>query len=272
MFYAPHLRHFLPRNFAIPIGSPFLSTAAGLITLSLTVIPPLVYFHPGDLLAQLSLMPQLETLRITFHSPISSRDVVGQLLHMPITAHVTLPNLRWLTLGGINAYLEALLSQINATVFEKVQIIFFNQLTLSVPHLLQFLATAENLRFRCASLTFRSGCIFVRMDPRSETGMYALSVHVACKHLDWQVASAAQLFDVLRPVLSSVEYLYLKYKRSSISTQWRNEADRTRWRELLRPLSNAKTLSWTMGLSGSSLVRYNYSRRWRITRGTKAVT
>jgi hypothetical protein len=39
MFYAPHLRHFLPRNFAIPIGSPFLSTAAGLITLSLNRDP-----------------------------------------------------------------------------------------------------------------------------------------------------------------------------------------------------------------------------------------
>ena len=200
-------------------------------------------------------MPQLETLRITFHSPISSRDVVRQLLHMPIIVDVTLPNLRWLTLGCINAYLEAFLLQINAPVLEKVQIIFFDQLTLSVPHLLQFLATAENLRFRCVSLTFSSGCIFVRMDPRSETGMYALSVHVACKHLDWQVASAAQLFDVLRPVLSSVEYLYLKYKRSSISTQWHNEADRTRWRELLRSFSNAKMLLVDDGLVVGELSR-----------------
>ena len=41
--------------------------------------------------------------------------------------------------------------------------------------------------------------------------MYAFYMHVACRHLDWQMASAAQIFDQLRPVGSAVEHLTLDY-------------------------------------------------------------
>jgi hypothetical protein len=39
--------------------------------------------------------------------------------------------------------------------------------------------------------------------------IYAFYMHVACRHLDWQMASAAQIFDQLRPVSSAVEHLTL---------------------------------------------------------------
>jgi hypothetical protein len=88
-FQAPHLRHFILKNFAFSIQSSLLTTTAGLVTLSLGFISPSAYFHPGDLLIQLSLMPQLETLRVTFHSPIPHRIVEEQLLYTPITTRYT---------------------------------------------------------------------------------------------------------------------------------------------------------------------------------------
>jgi hypothetical protein len=61
-------------------------------------------------------------------------------------------------------------------------------------------------------------------------------------HLDWQVASAAQVLHTLKAVFSAVEHLTLKYDRHSISSEWNNEADRTQWRELFGLFGNVKTL------------------------------
>jgi hypothetical protein len=64
------------------------------------------------------------------------------------------------------------------------------------------------------------------------------------RHLDWQVASAAQVFNTLGTVFSAVEHLTLEYAsdRLSISSEWNNEADRGQWRELLGSFGNVKTL------------------------------
>jgi len=58
----------------------------------------------------------------------------------------------------------------------------------------------------------------------------------------FHVAFAANYFNALKTALSSVEVLILECWRADVSSEWRNEADRTQWRDLLRPLSNLKTL------------------------------
>ena len=75
-------------------------------------------------------------------------------------------------------------------------------------------------------------------------------MRVGCRHLNWQVASLAQISDALRTVLSAVEHLTLEYWRSSISSEWHHEADRSQWRELLRPFSKVKILVVPTGLVG----------------------
>ena len=153
-FQAPHLRHLLLFNFAIPIRSPLLTTAVGLVTLTLDWIHPSAYFPPNDLLQRLSLMPQLEVLRIGFHSPVPNHEVEMQLLDTPTMTHITLPNLRFFAFKGVNAYLEALLPRMTTPSLEKLHINFFNQLTFSFTHFLQFISTRENLRIRSAEFRF----------------------------------------------------------------------------------------------------------------------
>lgn len=245
-FQAPNLRHLVLDNVTFPITSPLLTPTAGLVTLSLMGIRPSANLRPQDFLQRLALMPQLETLGIDFHSPIPSRDIKRQLWRMPMV-HVTLPNLRWFGFRGVSAYLEALLSRITAPLLEKLQILFFNQLTFSVPHLLEFIRPAENLRFSNARLTFHEGGISTRVYPYEGAKMYALYVDVGCKLFDWQVASAAQILNTLRSVFSSVEHLTLEY---AISSEWHNEADPAQWRKLLESFSDVKTLLVDAGLVG----------------------
>ena len=243
-FQAPQLRHLVLFNFAFPAGSLLLTTAVGLVTLSLQMTPPSAYFHPNDLLQRLSLMPQLEVLGIDFHTPVPNHEVELQLVDTPIMTHTTLPNLRWLALGGVGAYLEALLPWMTTPLLNKLQIAFVDQLTFSVPHLLEFLGIAKNLRFRSAWVVFRDQGFDMEVYPHPGARMYTLNIEVVCERLDWQVASATQILNALKTVFSAVEYLTVQYGRHStpLELERQNEAEHMQWRELLRSFSNVKTL------------------------------
>ena len=243
----PHLRH-LAIDCSIPIRSPLLGTAAGLVTLYLVLHHPITYFQPTVLLRWLSLMPQLEMLLIFFSFAVPNRDVERQLMRMPIM-HITLPNLRTFIFQAVSAYSEAVLSGITASRLENFQISYHKQLTFSVPQLPQFMGRIENLRFDRAEFNFDSEQVYVQVNP-PETNMQidAFSMNVNCWHLDWQVSSVAQIFDALSQIFSAVEHLAVAQQVHSRSSGEHNEVDRTEWRKLLRSFSNVKTLRIDDGL------------------------
>ncbi|KAH9958566.1 hypothetical protein BC827DRAFT_554469 [Russula dissimulans] len=245
---APHLNRLILHNFAFPIGSPLLTTAAALVTLSLSSIPSNV-LSLSVLLQRLSLLPQLESLKIGFHSPIPNRDVESQRLNVPITTHITLPNLRWFVFKGSAAYLEALLSRIAVPLLEKLQIVFFNQLVFSIPRLLQFTREAEGLKPRSARINFSPQGVFMGMYPSERTGADAFKFHmsVICKHLDWQLGCAAQIFNALSTVFPMVEDLSLECEGHRITPELYQDADRTVLRELLVSFGGLRTLRMNDG-------------------------
>ena len=243
---APHLRHLSLTNFALPIRSRLLTTAAGLVTLNLIINNnPSTYFQPNALLQWLSFMSQLETLVIVL-IPVRNLDVERQSTRMPIT-HLTLSNLRWFGFQGVSAYVESVAHQITTPRLEKLQISFFNQLTFSVPHLRQFMSRTENLRFTSARFKFSSEGVYAEVFPREETEKYALQIRVFCWHLDWQLSSVAQIFNSLSHMFSAVEGLSVEHDKHSRSTEEHNEVDRREWRKLLMSFSNVKTLHGNHG-------------------------
>ena len=243
---APHLRHLTLIGFALPIGSRLLTTAVGLVTLGLRMNDPSTYFHPNALLHWLSFMPQLETLAIFFFFPVPNREVERQLTRTPI---ITLPNLRVLDFRGVSAYLEALVHRITTPRLERLFIIFFNQLTFSVPRLMQFMNTTENLRFDSAIFRFYDERVYVEVYPPGAAKMKAaLVINVRCWHLDWQVSSAAQISNSLGHLFSVVEHLTLEHEEHSRSSEEHNEVDRTEWHKLLGSFRNVKTLYIGNGL------------------------
>jgi hypothetical protein len=181
---APNLRHLKLEGFACPIQSRLHPTAAGLVTLYLILDHQSAYFQPNVLLQSISFMPQLESLVIFFSLPVPNRDVERQLTHTPITTHVTLPNLRLFWFRGVSAYLEAVVCRITTPRLEMLQIQLFKQLTFSVPRLVQFLNTTENIWFDNAVFTFGDKRVVVVMFSR-EADTYAFGLSVDCWHLDW---------------------------------------------------------------------------------------
>ena len=249
-FQAPHLRSLSLVGFALPIRCRLLTTTVGLVTLTLYMIHPSTYFQPNTLLRWISVMPQLEMLSIGFEFPIPGRDVEIQLTDTPIIAHVTLPNLRYFQFRGVPSYLEALVHRMTTPRLEKLLIDFYNQLTFSVPRLLQFVNAAENLRFGSARFRFLKNGGNVSVYPREEAEMPGLAIYVLCWHLDWQVSSMAQIINSLSQVFSAVEHLTLDHDEHDQSSEEHNEVERTEWRRLLRPFNNVKTLRIENGLVG----------------------
>ncbi|KAI9507408.1 hypothetical protein F5148DRAFT_118044 [Russula earlei] len=199
-------------DFTAPIPSPLVATCHRPRHTIASRNPSSAYFHPNDLLQRLSLMPQIETLIITFHSPFPAVTSEATL-RMPPRSHVTLPNLPWLVLKDANAYVEKVVSQITTPALEQLEIMFFSQLSHSVPQLLDFMSTTETLRFTCAVFEFHEQAVIVRIYLRTGVRMYALCMQFGCRHLDWQVAYAAQIFNELRAGFSTMEHLALKCER-----------------------------------------------------------
>jgi hypothetical protein len=108
--------------------------------------------------------------------------------------------------------------------------------------------TTENLRFSRARLLFSDKQVGVQVYPHEEAGTEALCIMVDCWHLDWQVSSAAQIFNALSQKVSAVEHLTFEHEVHSRSSEEHNEVDRAEWRKLLRSFSNVKTLSVDDGL------------------------
>jgi hypothetical protein len=249
-FEAPHLRYLRLCHLASPIGSRLIVTAVGLVRLFLGWIHPSTYPHPNHLLQPLSLLPQLEELVIGFSSPVPNRDLERQLLNTPIITHATLPNLHEFVFLGVSDYLEALLPHMTTPGLEALAIHFFNQLRFSVPHLLQFMMTTENIRLDSAEFVFYYRAVSVFVFSPVGSRLVNLYVGVTCGHLDWQVSSITQIFNILSPLLSTVMDLTLVHGVHTLSSEGHNQADRTLWRELLSSFRNVKTLRVHEGLVG----------------------
>ena len=244
----PHLRH-LAIICSIPIRSPLLGTAAGLVNLCLSIYHPSTYFEPTLLLQWLSLMPQLEILAIGFRFAVPNRDVERQLMRRLSMTHVTFPNLRVFGFQAVSAYSEAVLSRITAPRLKNFYIDYFKQPTFSVPQLLQFMGRTENLRFDRAKFKFDYEEVHVEVyPPETEMSMTVFYIIVDCWHLDWQVSSVAQIFSALSQILSGVDHLILAHNSHFRSSKGHNEVDRTEWRKLLRSFTNLKTLWIGYGL------------------------
>jgi hypothetical protein len=242
-FRAPYLRHVVLKNFDFPVGSPVFTTAVpvGLVTLCLSKAS--TSLQPKNLLQWLASMPQLETLFINL-LPIPNHIIESQLSEMPITTHVTLLNLYRFRFSGVNAYLEALLRRITTPRLKMLHIMFFSQLTFSVPSLLQFIETTENIQFSAARFRFSRTGVCAKMYPSEKNKTYAFHIGVPSTHLDWQVSSVAQMFNALTPAFSMVEHLTLEGKDRSLplDSEEHHEVDRTNWHLFLRSFGNVQTL------------------------------
>jgi len=112
------------------------------------------------------------------------------------------------------------------------------------------MTTTENIRLDSAEFIFyhRAVSVFVSSPVRARPVSFGLEV--TCGHLDRQVSSVAQIFNILSPLFTSVVDLTLDYREHTLSSEGHNQADPTQWRELLSSFRNVKTLRVHRGLVG----------------------
>jgi hypothetical protein len=178
-FEAPHLRHLAFNHLTSQIGSSLLSTATGLVRLALRWIHTSTYPHPNNFLQQLSLLPQLEMLEISFRSPVLNRDIERQ----PVTTHVTHPNLRAFDFVGVSGFLEAVLPHMTTPLLERLIVQFFDQLHFSVSHLPHFMMTVEKFRFDYALFIFHHKAVRLSASTYGDRLDY-FNLTVSCGDLD----------------------------------------------------------------------------------------
>ena len=247
---APHLRHLILDGVAPPIGSLLLTTAMGLVTLRLVMYDSSNYLNPKSLLQWISPLSQLETLEVT-ETILVDRDV--EML-TPTTIHTTLPNLRWLSLKGVSAYLEVLIRQIATPHLEKLHILFYDDPMPPIPCFVWVMNTTENtqLRFDSAKFEFSHSQVLMESFPYDELYFYPdsvcypcyLSISADCLRLNGHISSMAQIVDALGHVISVVEHLILDHEEYNWppGEGFEVEIDRRDLYKLLRPFSNVKNL------------------------------
>jgi hypothetical protein len=128
---------------------------------------------------------------------------------MPTTTHITLPNLDTFIFWGVSAYLEELLPYMTAPVLQALSLRFFTQLSYSVPRLLQFMTTTEGFIFGHSEFIFQPRAAMAYIYPSVDAKLYTLYVEVIGRHLDWQISSMAQIFNLLSPLFTAVVVLVL---------------------------------------------------------------
>ena len=247
---APHLRHLVLDGVASPIASRLLISAMGLVTLHLVMYYSSSNINPNSLLQLISPLSQLETLEVTASVLQVNRDAE---MHTPTITHTTLPNLRWLSLQGVIAYLEVLVHRIAAPRLERLHIAFYEHLTNSIPCIVWIMNT-ENKKLRSDSAKFEFADSHVRVESLPYDALYfhpdqwcypcSFGISNSWMRINGHISSMSQIVDALGQVLSVVEHLILDREVYYLSPGqgFEVEVDRTELHKLLRPFVNVKSL------------------------------
>ncbi|KAI0289155.1 hypothetical protein B0F90DRAFT_1826689 [Multifurca ochricompacta] len=235
---APRLRNLFFDGIPFPMLPKFLLLTKDLVFLRLKNIPSAGYFSPESLVTSLSAMTQLKMLDIEFASP-SSRPNRRSL---PPLRRAVLSTLTQFTFRGISEYLEDLVAGIDAPALSHFDVKLFNQLIFDVPQLHQFISRVEKLRGfgRVRLDSFEKGISIILSQPAGKDTPGRLLLGIACKPLDWQVSSIAEICNQSSTLFSRVEELRL-YRHFLLPAR-QEEIGVPEWLEFLRPFTTVSSL------------------------------
>ena len=238
---APQLQSLKLRRIPFPGLPNLLLSATRLVHLCLWCIPHSGYISPETMVTCLSVLTRLEKLSIQFKSPQSLPDRNSR--RPPPRTRTLLPVLTRLLFKGVSEYLEDLMARIDAPLLNDLWIIFFHQLILDTPQLIQFISRTPNFKtfdeVHEVHLEFSSGIARVAIRSR----FIKLSFGISCRPSDWQVSFLTQMCNLpfLQDLNPVVEHLYIQHIPYSDSEPPRqDDIEGSQWLELLRPYTAVK--------------------------------
>ena len=239
----PHLQYLLFTGIAFPALPKLLSSAHDLVTLSLWDIPHSGYISPETMVTCLSVMSSVTTLHLRFRSPRSFPNRARR--HPPPLTRVVLPSLTILSFKGVSEYLEDLVSQIDAPLLHKVDVVFFNQLIFDILQLYQFIDRLGKFEVPTqADIVFYEDSVLITL-PDSDSAWASkqtrLALEISCGEPDWQTSSLAQICGPSFPLIYTLERLNVLEKKDW-PPYWPDDMENTQWLELLQPFTAVREL------------------------------
>jgi hypothetical protein len=236
---APCLRSLYMTRIPFPGLPRLLLHAADLVDLELYDIPQSGYISPDTMVACLTTLTKLESLRLEFESP----RPIQERGRPPPQIRSALQALTYFSFRGASEYLEDLVARVDAPFLDELHITFFHQLILDTPQLAQFINRTPNLKAHNeVQLRFLDDTVQVLLGP-----MQQISIRTACKAPDWQLSFVAQVCGTSLSLIPSLEHLYIcddKYSRS----RWEDDVENDQWLELLHPFTTVKNLYLSKGV------------------------
>jgi hypothetical protein len=133
----PRLQSLKLEHVPFPGLPKLLLSATNLAELSLSTIPPTGYISPEAMVTGFSALTRLETLYLDFESSLPRPG--RQSRRPPSPTRCVLPALTRFRFSGASEYLDDLVARIDLPRLNDFSIIFFKQVDLDVPHLIEFI-------------------------------------------------------------------------------------------------------------------------------------
>jgi hypothetical protein len=213
-----------------------LSSTPHLIDLHLLNIPNSGYISSEVMVAALSTLTSLGSLKLEFEFPRSHPDPASQRL-----TRTVLPALKEFWFRGDNEYLEDLMTRIDAPRLNILYITFFDLILFDTPQFTQFINRTPSLKaFERAHITFDGIAAGASLSSQT-SGHRLLDVRIPCGELNWQLLSLKRIITSSLPPLSTPEDLYIS-ETDDLEPGWLETINSTLWLELLHPFSAVKNL------------------------------
>ena len=236
---APRLQYLELKGITFPGLPELLLSATHLITLDLDNIPHSGYFSPEAIIAALSTLTCLETLRLLFESPQSRPDPEHQ--HPPPQTRPLLPSLTHFWFKGVSEYLEVVVAHIDAPRLRYLEITLFNDIVFDTPQLTQFISRTPTMKaLDKAHVTFKGYNAAVELASLTSGEYETLKVRIPCKELDWQVSSMEQVCTSCLPPLLTLD-LHID-GNPHYRQHWQGNVENVLWLRLLHPFTFVKNL------------------------------
>jgi len=231
---APRLQSLQLKGISFPALPNFTLSPDDLTLLDLHDIPSTGYISPETMVAFLSTLTRLQFLTIEFKTPIIPPNPRSQ--RVTPTVRVLLPVLLQFRFKGVCKYLEDMVAQIDTPLLVIFDVVFFNQLTFTIPRLSQFICCTETIKsYSQPQLTFTSCQVLIGF---SHGSLHGISLCILCSPSDWQLSSIVELCG---PPLCLVERLQILNGIVDPS-KWQGDVDQVQWREVLRPFTSVREL------------------------------
>jgi hypothetical protein len=230
---APRLQNFSLSGIPFPGLPKLFLSATHLIRLRLTRIPHSGYISPEAIVALISELSSLGSLFLEFRSPQSGPD--PETRRLPPSRRSVILALHRFHFKGVTEYLEDLVTGIDTSQLDNMEITFFNQIDFDTPRLAQFINCTPKLDKRDATVHFYDDHASVELSPGP------LRIGISCREPDWQLSSIEQVCNSSLHPLSTVEDLYIQHRYRQLV--WKDDAiDNTLWLQLLLPFTAVKNL------------------------------